>query len=194
LDLSRKRLDFDALLPDGERFVRGAVPPDADGLLSLVRRLGDANEPVLATIESMSGPLFVHDQLELAGWDVRIADAHKAKGLAPLACKTDKIDSWALAELGRLQLVPEIWLADPAVRAERERARFRLHLGVSSAISPASPRRSSSSATRGCARKSTSRASATGAAPSALPLPQATSSARSAPKTSTASTSRSATT
>jgi Transposase len=128
LDLSRKRLDFDALLPDGERFERGAVPPDADGLLSLVRRLGDANEPVLATIESMSGARFVHDQLELAGWDVRIADAYKAKGLAPLACKTDKIDSWVLAELGRLRLVPEIWLADPAVRAERERARFRLHL------------------------------------------------------------------
>jgi hypothetical protein len=90
LDLSRKRLDFDALLPDGERFERGAVPPDADGLLSLVRRLGDANEPVFATIESMSGARFVHDRLELAGWDVRIADAYKAKGLAPLACKTDK--------------------------------------------------------------------------------------------------------
>jgi transposase len=128
LDLSRKRLDFDALLPDGTRFERGAVAPDADGLVSLVRRLGDASEPVLATIESMSGARFVHDRLELAGWDVRIADACKAKGLAPLACKTDRIDSWVLAELGRLQLVPEIWLADPAVRAERERARFRLHL------------------------------------------------------------------
>lgn len=128
LDLCRKRLDFDALLSDGERFERGAVPPDADGLAGLVRRLGVANEPVLATIESMSGARFVHDQLELAGWDVRIADAYKAKGLAPLACKTDKIDSWVLAELGRLQLVPEVWLADPAVRAERERARFRLHL------------------------------------------------------------------
>ena len=128
LDLSRKRLDFDALLPDGQRFARGAVPPDADGLAGLVRRLGDANESVLATIESMSGARFVHDQLELAGWDVRIADGYKVKGLAPLACKTDKIDSWVLAELGRLQLVPEIWLADPAVRAERERARFRLHL------------------------------------------------------------------
>jgi transposase len=33
-----------------------------------------------------------------------------------------------LAELSRLQLVPAIWLPDPAVRAERERARFRLHL------------------------------------------------------------------
>jgi transposase len=128
LDLSRKRLDFDALLPDGQRFARGAVPPDADGLAGLVRRLGDANESVLATIESMSGARFVHDQLELAGWDVRIADGYKVKGLAPLACKTDTIDSWVLAELGRLQLVPEIWLADPAVRAERERARFRLHL------------------------------------------------------------------
>src|SRR5713226_6344371 len=73
-------------------------------------------------------PRFVHDQLELAGWDVRIADAVKVKGLAPLACKTDRIDAWVLAELARLELVPEIWLPDPAVRAERERARFRLHL------------------------------------------------------------------
>jgi len=126
LDLSRKRLDFNALLPSGECFQAGAVP--ADALASLVLRLGAANEPVLAVIESMSGARFVHDQLELAGWDVRIADAVKVKGLAPLACKTDRIDAWVLAELGRLELVPEIWLPDPAVRAERERARFRLHL------------------------------------------------------------------
>jgi transposase len=82
----------------------------------------------LAVIESMSGARFVHDQLELAGWEVRIADAVKARGLAPLACKTDRIDCWVLAELARLDLVPEIWLPDAAVRAERERARFRLHL------------------------------------------------------------------
>src|SRR5216683_695216 len=128
LDLSRRRLDFDVLLADGGRLERGAVPPDVDGLASLVRRLDAANEPVCAAIESMSGARFVHDQLELAGWDVRIADAVKVKGLAPLACKTDRIDSWVLAELSRRDLVPAIWLPDPAVRAERERARFRLHL------------------------------------------------------------------
>ena len=50
------------------------------------------------------------------------------KGLAPLACKTDRIDAWVLAELSRRELVPAIWLPDPTVRAERERARFRLHL------------------------------------------------------------------
>jgi transposase len=76
----------------------------------------------------MTGARFVHDTLELAGWEVDIADAQKVKGLAPLACKTDKIDAWVLAELSRRDLVPAIWLPDPAVRGERERARFRLHL------------------------------------------------------------------
>jgi hypothetical protein len=33
-----------------------------------------------------------------------------------------------LAELSRRRLVPAIWLPDPHVRAERERARWRLHL------------------------------------------------------------------
>jgi transposase len=126
LDLSRKRLDWQALLPAGERFAIGAVPPDRDGLEQLVHRLDAA--PVLAVIESMSGARFVHDQLERAGWDVRIADAVKVRGLAPLACKTDTIDTWVLAELARRELVPEIWLPDPEVRGERERARFRLYL------------------------------------------------------------------
>ena len=59
---------------------------------------------------------------------VRVADARLVKGLAPLAAKTDKIDARVLAELDRRDLVPEVWLPSPAVRAERERARFRLHL------------------------------------------------------------------
>ena len=81
-----------------------------------------------AVVESMTGGRFVHDQLELAGWDVELADAAKAKALAPLTAKTDKIDARVLAELARRDLVPAIWLPDPSVRAERERARFRLHL------------------------------------------------------------------
>jgi transposase len=127
LDLSRKRLDYHASLADGEVVAVGACPPDRDGLAHLVHGLG-AEGPVLAAIESMSGARFVHDQLELAGWDARIADARRVKGLAPLACKTDRIDAWVLAELARRDLLPEVWLPDPAVRAERERARFRLFL------------------------------------------------------------------
>src|SRR6266540_3464200 len=57
-----------------------------------------------------------------------IADAVRAKGLAPLSCKTDRTDARVLAELCWRDLVPAIWLPDPSVRQERERARFRLHL------------------------------------------------------------------
>src|SRR5215213_4770509 len=128
LDLSRKRLDFRVLDDEGATVDAGAAPPDADGLLGLTRRLDRHRDPIRAAIESMNGARFVHDQLELHGWRVEIADAQKVKGLAPLACKTDRIDAWVLAELARRDLVPAIWLPDPRVRAERERARWRLHL------------------------------------------------------------------
>ena len=128
LDLSRKRLDFHLLDAEGATVEVGAAPPDADGSAWADERLARHGEPIRAAIESMNGARFVHDRLELAGWQVEIADAQKVKGLAPLACKTDRIDAWVLAELARRDLVPAIWLPDPRVRAERERARWRLHL------------------------------------------------------------------
>ena len=76
----------------------------------------------------MTGARLVHDTLEQEGWDVEIADAQNVKGLAPLACKTDRIDSQVLAVLSHRDLVPAIWLPDPRIREERELARFRLHL------------------------------------------------------------------
>ena len=128
LDLSRKRLDVHVLRDDGTTALVTAVAPDASALRTLVRRVAAEGGPVRATIESMNGARFVHDSLEFAGWDVLIADAQRVRGLAPLAAKTDKIDARVLAELTRRALVPEIWLPTPEVRAERERARFRLHL------------------------------------------------------------------
>lgn len=130
LDLSRRRLDFCLLDECGERVEIGRAAPDAGGLEGLARRVETQLGPVdvRAAIESMTGARFVHDTLERCGWQVEIADAVKVKGLAPLACKTDKIDAWVLAELSRRELVPAIWLPDFAVRQERERARWRLHL------------------------------------------------------------------
>jgi transposase len=126
LDLSRRKLDVCVLSDEGEVVDEFAVAPDADGLRGLARGLGPVE--VCGVIESMTGARFVHDTLEQLGWDVLIADALKVKGLAPLACKTDKIDARVLAVLSFRDLVPEIWLPDPRVRKERELARFRMHL------------------------------------------------------------------
>jgi transposase len=128
LDLSRQRLDVHVLDEEGRTVEVTAVRPDADALRTLAAHVLRHGQEVTAAIESMTGARFVHDALELAGWEVAIADATKVKGLAPLAAKTDKIDARVLAELARRDLVPEIWLPTPEVRAERERAHFRLHL------------------------------------------------------------------
>ena len=131
LDLSRRRLDYCLLGEDGGPLETGAAAPDAAGLDAFVRRVERRWGPLVevrAAIESMTGARFVHDTLERCGWDVEVADAIKVKGLAPLACKTDRIDAWVLAELSRRDLVPAIWLPDFEVRQERERARWRLHL------------------------------------------------------------------
>jgi len=128
LDLSRNRVDVCVLRDEGELVEEFASPADLDGLHHLHRRIARHGEPVRCVVESMTGARFVHDSLEALGFDVLIADAQKTKGLAPLACKTDKIDARVLAVLSERCLVPEIWLPDPRVRRERELARFRLHL------------------------------------------------------------------
>jgi len=83
---------------------------------------------VRGVVESMNGARFVHDELVKYGWEVLVADAQRVKGLAPLACKTDKIDTRVQAELSFRDLVPAIWLPTPQLRAERERSRSRLHI------------------------------------------------------------------
>ena len=129
LDLSRRKLDVCLLSDRGEHLDQLAVPPDVDSLRRLAHRIEEVlGEPVCAVVESMTGARLIHDTLEQEGWSVEIADAQKVKGLAPLACKTDKIDSLVLATLSHRDLVPAIWLPDPRVREERELARFRLHL------------------------------------------------------------------
>ena len=124
LDLSRRRLDF-CLLDEGRRARRGGRGRAGRAMAwtaSCAGSRGDSGRvEVRAAIESMTGARFVHDTLERCGWEVEIADAVKVKGLAPLACKTDRIDAWVLAELCRRDLVPAIWLPDfrgaPGARA-----------------------------------------------------------------------------
>ena len=111
LDLSRRRLDVCLLDEPASSSSRPRRRRTPTGCAHLAERL--RGERVRAVIESMNGARFVHDTLEEHGWEVLVADAQKVKGLAPLACKTDKIDARVLAELSWRDLVPAIWLPDP---------------------------------------------------------------------------------
>jgi transposase len=125
IDWAYRRAAWCAKSRGGEVRAEGVVPADEDGLAKLVLGLG---AEVTACVEMMSGAVWVRDRLRAAGWSVEIADARKVKAVAPLACKTDKVDARVLAELCRRELVPTVWVPALSDRELRERLNRRAHL------------------------------------------------------------------
>jgi transposase len=109
----------------GEIVGEGATTADLDGVLRLVSTVGHDGQ---AAIEMMSGAAWVAETLQAAGWQVQVGDSRKARALAPLAAKTDKIDARVLAELARRDLVPAVWVSPFADRALLEQLLRRMHL------------------------------------------------------------------
>jgi transposase len=125
IDWAYRRAAWCALSDSGTISGDGVVPADEDGLVKLVLAVGP---DVRACVEMMSGAVWVRDRLAAAGWDVAVAHARKVRDIAPLACKTDKVDARVLAALCRRDLVPALWIASLDDRALRERLRRRMHL------------------------------------------------------------------
>jgi transposase len=125
IDWGYRRAAWCAKRHGGEICGEGMVPADEDGLAKLVLAL---EPPVKACVEMMSGAVWVRDRLSAAGWEVQVADARKVKAVAPLACKTDRVDARVLAELCWRDLVPAVWVPSLDERALRERLKRRMHL------------------------------------------------------------------
>ena len=125
IDWAYRRAAWCAVGEGGAVAGEGVVSADEDGLARLVLRLGTE---VSACVEMMSGAVWVRDQLAAAGWTVQVAHARKVRDVAPLACKTDKVDARVLAELCRRDLVPALWVPSLEERALRELLRRRMHL------------------------------------------------------------------
>jgi len=125
IDWATRRAAWCALNVKGEIIGEGMVAADLDGVLRLVSRAGGE---VRAAIEMMSGAAWVAETLQAAGWQVQVADSRRARALAPLAAKTDKIDARALAELARRDLVPAVWVPPFHDRELLEQLLRRMHL------------------------------------------------------------------
>ena len=127
LDLSRKRLDVCVLDAERRPVLQTAAPPDLDGLRGLVARLAPLG-PIEAAIESMNGARFVHDQLERRAGRSRSPTRRRSRGWPrwPARPTGSTPGCWPSCRAGtwcRRSGCPT-----PTVRAERERARWRLHL------------------------------------------------------------------
>lgn len=125
IDWAYGRAAWCAMGEAGEIKAEGLIPASEDGLAQLVLKLGTE---VKGSVEMMSGAVWVRDQLALAGWQMEVAHARKVRDVAPLACKTDKVDARVLAELCRRDLIPALWVPSAEDRAIRELLRRRAHL------------------------------------------------------------------
>jgi transposase len=125
IDWAYGRAAWCAMNEGGAIAGEGMIPAEESGLAKLVLELGTE---VSGCVEMMSGAVWVRDKLAAAGWQMKVAHARKVRDVAPLACKTDKVDARVLAELCRRDLVPELWVPSATDRALRERLRRRMHL------------------------------------------------------------------
>jgi Transposase len=125
IDGGCRRAAWCALGGAGRVVGEGAVAADENGLGRLVILRG---VEVRAVVVMVSAAIWVRDTLAGSGWRVRIAHAGKVGDVAPLACKTDRVEARVLAELCRRDLVSELWGPSLGDRELRERLRRRTHL------------------------------------------------------------------
>jgi transposase len=113
---------------------------DQEGYQVFNRSVASSVGAVIEAVQSVAAKIVVHgvaleactgsaefaSQLAQAtGWDVRLAHAGAVHRLKQGPDKTDHGDAWHLANLLRVNYLPEVWLADEHTRQLRHLIRYR---------------------------------------------------------------------
>jgi len=125
IDLHRRRSVIVRMTGGGEVLETVRVDNDPVALSLQIAKAGSDPEVVL---EATYGWYWAADLLQACGAKVHLAHPLGVKMFGYQRVKTDARDSTNLAELLRMQRLPEAWLAPPQVRELRELVRYRAKL------------------------------------------------------------------
>jgi transposase len=125
IDLHRRRSVIVRMTRDGEVIDTVRIPNDPVELSLAVEAAGPNPEVVL---EATYGWYWAVDVLEDLGAHVHLAHPLGVKAFSYQRVKKDKSDARQLADLLRMQRLPEAWIAPPATRELREIVRYRAKL------------------------------------------------------------------
>jgi transposase len=121
-----KKMSYYTLMDDkGKEMEVEKFPTTKDGLNEFA---GTLPENAKVAIEASSSGLFVYEYLESLGVDVHLAHPTLVKPFAKKHAKTDKIDSRVLAELLRMDHLPESYVPVGEMRDLRIEVRHRASL------------------------------------------------------------------
>jgi transposase len=125
IDVHRKRSQVAVINQDGQVLVNRNVPNGVTPILSVI---GDLPSGTPAAFEAAFGWGWLVQLLEDYGFDPHLVHPLQCKAIASARLKNDKVDAAILAQLLRADLLPEAWIAPPAVRQPRAMLRHRAQL------------------------------------------------------------------
>jgi len=125
IDVHRKRSQVAVVTEDGtvelnKNVVNGSEP--------MLRLIGDLPAGMPVAFEAAFGWGWLAGLLEDYGFEAHLVHPLRGKAIASARLKNDKVDAAILAQLLRADLLPEAWIAPPAVRQLRALLRHRTGL------------------------------------------------------------------
>jgi transposase len=125
IDVHRKRSQVAVIDSGGEVLANRNVPNGAVPILGVIGGLPPGTP---AAFEAAFGWGWLLELLEDYGFDPHLVHPLQCKAIASARLKNDKVDAAILAQLLRADLLPEAWIAPPAVRQLRALLRHRAQL------------------------------------------------------------------
>src|SRR5947208_15010620 len=125
IDVHSKRSQVAVVTEDGKvQLNKNTV----NGTEPLLRLIGDLPAGTPVAFEAAFGWGWLLRLLEDYGFDPHLVHPLQCKAIASARLKNDKVDAAILAQLLRADLLPEAWIAPPAVRQLRALLRHRVQL------------------------------------------------------------------
>jgi transposase len=125
IDVHRKRSQVAVVAEDGKvQLNKNTV----NGTEPILRLIGDLPPGTPVAFEAAFGRSWLARLLEDYGFEAHMVHPLRCKAIASARLKNDKVDAAILAQLLRADLLPEAWIAPPAVRQIRALLRHRTGL------------------------------------------------------------------
>src|SRR5947209_12535587 len=125
IDVHRKRSQVAVVTEDGQVQLNKNV---VNGSEPMLRLIGDLPSGTPVAFEAAYGWGWLVEFLEDYGFEPHLVHPTRCKAIASARLKNDKVDAATLAQLLRADLLPEAWIAPPAVRQLRALLRHRCQL------------------------------------------------------------------
>src|SRR5258707_1678179 len=125
IDVHRKRSQVAVIDARGEVLANRNVP---NGVEPILKVIGGLPPGTPAAFEAAFGTGWLVELLEGYGFEPHLVHPLRCKAIASARLKNDKVDAAILAQLLRPDLLPEAWIAPPAVRQLRALLRHRVQL------------------------------------------------------------------